>query len=401
MRLLVMHPNFPAQFLYLAHYLRQMPDNQVVFITANEENSMQNVHKVLFKPAREPSPDTHHYLTSMEEAVLQGQAVADLAFQLKAQGFRPDVIIGHSGWGCTMYMKDVFPDVPLVCYFEWFYRAHGSDCDFGGAVVTAEAETRIRMKNAPILIDLYSCDRGISPTYWQHSQFPAEYATKIKVIHDGVDTGFCRPQPGAKLVLPDKNLDLSQVDEIVTYVGRGFEPYRGFPQFMAAIRILLKRRPHCHVVIVGEDRVCYGSKLKDGKTYKEAMLEELPDLDTARVHFTGYLPKDQYMQVLQASKVHVYLTMPFVLSWSMLEAMACGCCIVASNTQPVMEVINDGVNGLLADFFSPGQIAGRIEEALSHRRWREGIGSRARETILDRYDVRRTLPRYLEWLFNK
>ncbi|WP_339384028.1 glycosyltransferase [Fischerella sp. FACHB-380] len=253
------------------------------------------------------------------------------------------------------------------------------------------------MKNAPILIDLYSCDRGLSPTYWQSQQFPPEFHSKITVLHDGIDTNFFCPKPGVKLVIPRINLDISHAKEIVTYVARGMEPYRGFPQFIEAVALLQQRRPQCHVVIVGENRVAYGKPLRDGKTYKEVMLEKY-DLDLSRVHFTGWLPYEEYLQVLQASSAHVYLTRPFVLSWSMLEALSTGCLVVGSRTAPVTEVIQDGVNGLLADFFSPQEICDRIQEALNHPDKMSAIRAKARETIQQRYDLSLLLPRHLQWI---
>jgi glycosyltransferase involved in cell wall biosynthesis len=398
MRVLFLHPNFPAQFRHLAVALVQDSNHQVVFGTARREGSLPGVYKAVYTPSREAHPQTHHYLRTLENAVLQGQAVYRLAEQLKAQGFIPDVVYGHSGWGPTLFIRDVFPKAKLLCYFEWFYHAHGSDADFDPTdPITTDDEARIRLKNSPILIDLYSCDRGLSPTYWQRQQFPPEYQNKITVCHDGVDTEFFQPQPGRQLVLPRLNLDLSQAPEIVTYVARGMEPYRGFPQFIESVALLQQRRPQCHVVIVGENRVAYGKSLPGGKTYKDFMLEKVP-LDLDRVHFTGLLPYPEYLQVLQSSTVHIYLTRPFVLSWSMLEALSAGCLVVASRTAPVTEVIEDGVNGLLVDFFSPQEIADRVEEVLNHPTQMAPIRVKARETIQERYNLAQLLPQHLEWI---
>jgi len=398
MRILLIHPNFPAQFLNLAPALAKNPANQVVFLTNRREGALPGVHKVYYAKSREAAPQTHNYVRPLEDAVLQGQAACRTAIELKKQGFVPDVIYAHSGWGPGMFMKEIFPQAAVINYFEWFYHSRGTDADFDPAEpLSLDGECRIRAKNAPILIDACSCDRGVSPTYYQRSQFPLELQAKISVLHDGVNSDFFQPKPDAKLVLPNSNLDLSQIKEIVTYVGRGMEPYRGFPQFMEAIAILLKRRPNCHVVIVGADRVAYGKALPDGKTYKQLMLEKL-DIDLMRVHFTGLLPYQQYRQVLQASSAHVYLTRPFVLSWSMLEAMSAGCLLVASDTAPVKEVITDGENGLLVDFFSPIQIAARIEEALTNPDRMAGIRQRARQTILDHYALNQLLPQQIALL---
>lgn len=398
MRILFLHSNFPAQFRHLAQVLARDPQNQVVFGTKREDGSIAGVMKGIYKPSRDAAPQTHRYVRPLETAVLEGQAVFRMGVALKEQGFVPDIVYAHSGWGPGLFMKDLFPNTDYRCYFEWFYHAHGSDSDFDPAEpMDADNEARIRVGNAPILLDLVSCDRGMCPTRWQHSQFPPEFQSKLTVLHDGVDTDYFVPNPGAKLVLPSINLDLSEVDELVTYVGRGMEPYRGFPQFMQAIALLQQRRPNCHVVVVGEDRVAYGRPLPDGKTYKQLMLETL-DLDLSRLHFTGPLPYGQYVQVLQASSAHVYLTRPFVLSWSMLESMSAGCLLVASSTAPVQEVIEDGYNGLLVDFFQPEQICDRLIEALEDKNRMHQIRQNARQTIVDRYPMQRLLKEHLAWL---
>jgi glycosyltransferase involved in cell wall biosynthesis len=398
MRILFLHPNFPAQFRHVAAALAKDSSNQVFFGTTRREGSIPGVNKVFYQAKREARPETHHYVRPLENAVLQGQAVFRMAEQLKAREFVPDVVYGHSGWGPTLFIKDIFPEAKFLCYFEWFYHAHGSDADFDpNEPLSYDDEARIRIKNAPILQDLYSCDRGLSPTYWQRQQLPSEYQSKINVLHDGIDTEFFRPKPGAKLVIPSKKLDLSHVDEIVTYATRGMEPYRGFPQFMEAVSLLQQRRPNCHVVVVGENRVAYGKKLADGKTYKDLMLEQFP-IDQSRIHFTGWLPYEEYLQVLQASSAHVYLTRPFVLSWSLLESLCTGCLVVASRTAPVTEVIQDGVNGLLADFFSPQEICDRIEEALNHPDKMAEIRAKARETVEKYYNLSVLLPKHLQWI---
>ena len=400
MNILFLHPNFPAQFRHLVTALAKNSQNKVVFGTKREEGSISGVLNAIYTPSRQARRETHHYVRNLENAVLQGQAVYRLAEQLKKERFIPDVVYGHSGWGPTLFIKDIFPKAELLCFFEWFYHAHGTDADFDPKEpLTADDEARIRIKNTPMLTDLYSCDRGLSPTYWQRQQFPPEFHNKITVRHDGVDTNYFHPKPGAKLVLQNKNLDLSEVDEIVTYVARGMEPYRGFPQFMEAVSILLKKRPNCHVVIVGDDRVAYGRSLPEGESYKKLMLDTY-DYDLARLHFTGSLPYSQYLQVIQASSVHVYLTRPFVLSWSMLEVMSTGGLVLGSKTPPVEEVIEDGVNGLLVDFFAIDRIVERIEEVLDHPDKMANLRVKARETIQEKYDLSRLLPEHIDWIMN-
>jgi len=251
-------------------------------------------------------------------------------------------------------------------------------------------------RQAVMLNDLVHCDLGVSPTRWQKAQFPRLFHDKIAEIHDGVDTDYFAPERRRGLVLP--NLDLTGVGNIVTYVSRGMEPYRGFPQFIEALPEILKADPACHVVIVASERVCYGKPLPNGKTYKDVMLEKVP-LDLTRVHFVGTLPYGEYKKVLQASAVHVYLTRPFVLSWSLLEALSCGGLVVASDTPPVREVIRDGVNGIMADFNSPSDIASKVIGALTYPSFTHPVREKARKTIEERYALKALLPRHLALIY--
>ena len=397
--ILFIHPNFPAQFRHLASVLGQDPRYNIYFATKRKEGEIPGVKKILYEVSREVRPETHHYVRTLEAAVLQGQGLYRVMLDLKKKGFYPHLIYGHSGWGPTLFMKDIFPRAKFLGYFEWFYNAHGSDADFDPSdPLNADDEARIRIKNTAILTDLYSCDRGLCPTNWQKQQFPPEYQSKLSVLHDGIETSYFKPNPETKLVLPDINLDLSEAKEIVTYVGRGMEPYRGFPQLIETISILQKRRPDTHFVIVGQNRVAYGKSLPDGKTYKEAMLEKFP-LDMEKVHFTGLLGYNDYLKVLQVSSVHVYLTRPFVLSWSMLESMSVGCVLVASDTPPVKEIIVDNQNGLLVPFFSPDKIADKVEYALNNPDLMKKIREKARETIVKNYDLHDLLKKHVNWIF--
>jgi glycosyltransferase involved in cell wall biosynthesis len=368
-------------------------NNEVVFGTQAREGEIPGVRKIYYKTAREPARETHHYVRPLERAVLTGQAVFRAVLELKKQGFVPDIVCGHSGWGVTQFIKDAYPTAPLLGFYEWYYHAIGTDVDFlSEDEVSADNMARVRVKNAAILLDLAACDWGVTPTAWQLQQFPALFSSKLLQLHEGVDTNYFTPADGARLVLPE--LDLSHVDELVTYVARGMEPYRGFPQFIQALAHIQERRPNCHAVIVGGDRVAYGTPLPDGQSYKDKLLKEVP-LDLSRVHFTGLLPYDQYREVLRTSSVHIYLTVPFVLSWSMLEAMAAGCLVLGSDTPPVREVVRDGENGLLVDFFSPEAIAERVDEVLDHPDRMAGLRTAARETIVARYDLAKLLPRQL------
>lgn len=389
MRALFLHNNFPAQFGPLASHMAAR-GHEIVFGTQREDvTPPAGVRIAQYKPHRDLQEGVHPYTAAFEKAVLNGQAAARMGLQLKRQGFSPDVIVAHSGWGPGFYMKDVWPDAKLVGYFEWYYQPNGPDVAFLSDTPQSEDELlRTRSRNAPILMDLGHGDWGICPTRWQASQFPELFQSRMTVQHDGVDTELYAPIEGAKLRLP--SLDLSDAAEIVTYVARGMEPYRGFPSFMAAMETLQKARPQTHVVIVGADRVAYGKQPKDGKSYKTRALEDL-ELDPARTHFTGLLPRGQYRSVLQASSVHVYLTAPFVLSWSMMEAMSAGCLLIASDTAPVRELIEDGRNGLLVDFFDTDAIAARVGEALDAGSAMAPLRRAGRETIIRSYDARRLL----------
>jgi len=394
MRILFIHNNFPAQYRHVAAALAKDPKNRVGFVTQSKDGEIPGVTKLLFEPARKARASTHLYVKPFENAVLEAQAVVRVLQQLKLKGFVPDLVCAHTGWGCGMFVKDVFPDTPLLLYCEWYTQSRGGDLDFDPeGQLAIDDILRYRASNAAMLVDLAACDAGVAPTAWQKSRFPKDFQHKIHVLHDGVDTDYFHPQPGATLNLPD--LDLTGAEEIVTYVARGMDSYRGFPQFIQALALLQLDRPKCHAVIVAGDRIAYGAKPPEGDSWKSYLLARTP-LDRGRVHFTGSLPYGLYKQVLQASSVHVYLTKPFVLSWSFLEAMACGCLLVASDTAPVREVLEDGRNGLLVDFFDSQALAARIGQALDLGGDGHAIRQAARTTVVGRYDLAALLPRQLE-----
>ncbi len=398
MRILFLHPNFPAQFRHLAQALAANPDHQVWLGTQPNRpgGEIPGVQTVLFAPSRPPSAQTHHYVQGLEAAVLQGQAVYRMADQLQQQGFVPDLVYGEAGSGVNLFIKDIFPDAKVLCTCEWYYHAVNSELNFDpNDPPDVDDQLRTRIRNASILLDLQNCDWGVTPTHWQRSRFPREYQTKISVLPHGVDTDYFQPDPTAKLGLP--NLDLASVNELVTYVARGLEPYRGFPQFMAALPKLLEQRPQCHVVIVGSPQVYYGNPLANGKSYPEDLLEKL-SLDLSRVHFTGILPYNQYRQVLQASSVHVHLTRPFIPSRSLLEALSTGCLVIGSQTAPVQEVIQDAQNGFLVDFFDTQQLIDRLCDVLAHPSEMQAIRAKARQTVLEKYRLADWLPQHLQLL---
>jgi len=319
------------------------------------------------------------------KAIQRGRATAAAALQMRRAGFRPDVIFTHLGWGEALFLKDVFPDAKVLLYCEFFYRAQGGDMGFDPEFpASAESLLRLRVMNAPLLMSLDASDWGVAPTRWQQRQFPSAHRARMSVAHDGIDTDFVSPR------------QQESSEEIVTYAARNLEPYRGFHTFMRAIPEIQKRRPKARIVIVGGDEVSYSARLPEGETYRARLLRELDGkIDLSRVQFTGRIPYGQYLDLLRRSSVHVYLTYPFVLSWSLLEAMSAGCLVVGSRTPPVEEVIRDGENGLLVDFFSPEGIAAKVDDALSGEF--QSLKQNARQTVVDRYDLRRVcLPAQVE-----
>lgn len=385
MRILFVHQNTPGQYKHLVRHFGAGPANQVAFI-GKVKRDMAGVSTVVYRPSREPGNATHPYVHMFEGQVLHGQGVVRAGLALKERGFSPEVICAHPGWGEALFLKDVFPEAKLLLYCEFFYRADGADVGFDPErEVSLDMRCRIRAKNANLLLSLEAADHGVSPTEWQRRQHPAAFRDRISVIHDGVDTALCRPDGDAAVDLPD-GTRLTRRDEVVTYVARNLEPYRGFPTFVRAAGELLRRRPGLRILVVGGDEVSYGSRPADAANWREKMLAEVP-LDPARVHFLGKVPYDRFLNILRISRAHVYLTYPFVLSWSMLEAMACGAPVVASSTPPVLEVIEEGRNGLLADFFDPLSVADRVEEALDDPARMEGIREAARRTVVERFDL--------------
>jgi glycosyltransferase involved in cell wall biosynthesis len=397
MILLFIHQNFPAQYRHLARYYADRPGNTVYFITQANDNVMAGVNKITYAPDRANREICDPLTLDFNEAVRTGVAVADVCRRLHAAGIRPDIVIGHNGWGETLFVKDVYPDVPLLAYFEFFYHRNGVDVGFDPEFVSLFDDlARLRTKNAVNLMGIDAADWGHTPTRWQQSLYPPEMRRRISVIHEGVDTDAAAPNPGAWIRLALSGHMLTAMDEVITYVSRNLEPYRGFHIFMRALPEILRRRPRAHAIIVGGDDVSYGYPALPGTTYRERMLQEVGGrLDLDRVHFLGQVPYDVYLNILQVSSAHIYLTYPFVLSWSFIEAMACGCLLIGSATPPVMEVLEDGVNGLSVDFFSPEAIASRVDEVFARPGRLADLRARARETVIANFDLRRRqLPRW-------
>lgn len=380
------HHVLPGQFPHIARALAEA-GHKVVFITKATQNQLKGVTKVSYTLGGEPIKGQHKYLTHLEAGINNARMVATTLEGLKKDhGIHPDIVIGHSGWGEMMFVKDVLPKVPVLSYFEFFYRRVGADLDFDKEYPPhSDAAFGLHGLNAVNLISLNSCDRGFTPTQWQWQGYPAPYRPKLEVLHEGVDTQIMRRRPDARLVLPDGGV-LTANDEVVTYVARNLEPYRGFHVFMRAIPEILARRPKARIVLIGGEGVSYGIKLPQGQSYKQKMLAEI-EVDPARVHFLGNVPYDVYRDALHVSSAHVYLTYPFILSWSLLEAMAAECTIIGSRTAPVEEAIEHGRTGLLVDFFDHKALAAQIADVLANKGAYAPLGPAARCHVLENYDL--------------
>ena len=380
MRILISHTNFPAQFRRLAPALVE-DGHDVVFVARSREwhapDPPPGLRLLSYQPHRAGGGETlHPYLRRFENCVLEGQAAYRACQQLLEEDWQPDWILNHVGFGNGFYLSDAFPRARRIGLFEWYYNAVGADVDFlRRGPVEPDRAMRLRTWNAQILQELAHCHIGVVPTQWQRQQFPEHLSSRLEVIHEGIDVEALAKLRGAPLPRPSCLPDDPTI-EVLTYVSRGFEEYRGFPQVMEAIALLLQQRPKLHVVIVGGDVVAYGAPRSDGRSWGDWAKQELP-LDRERTHWLGSLQEPEYHQVLAHSQVHIYLTVPFVLSWSLLEAMAAGCSIVASATPPVEEVLRHGESALLVPFFDPQAQAAAVTKLLDQPPLRSRLAAAA------------------------
>lgn len=405
MDILFLHQNFPAQFVHLAPALRDR-GHRVVALTAegNTRNSPVETMRYRFQP-RPVDPAACRLGRSYAEASDRATAVARAAQILRDRhGFMPEVVFGHIGWGETLFLHEIWPEARLLHYAEFYYAPHGRDAGFDPefAPSSLESALAVRARQAHLAHAMAQSNAAVAPTHWQASSFPACFRKQITVLHDGIDTDAARPDPGARVVLPGGGPELRAGDEVLTFVSRNLEPYRGFHTFMRALPEVLAARPEAQVVIVGADGAGYGPGPLQGGSWKQVLLNEVADrLDMRRVHFTGWVPHAMFLALMQVSRVHAYLTVPFVLSWSMLEAMAAGALVVASLTPPVQEVITNGENGRLVDFFDVPGWSAALTDALAEPQKYQSERMAGRAHVLAHYDLHsHCLPRLVDFVEN-
>ena len=401
MNVLFVHQNFPGQFKHLAPALAARGD-RVVVICMNDFACAPGIEVVHSKPGHKIATDGHPWSRDFDAKVIRAHATLKAARSLNETGFAPDVIVAHPGWGESLFLKQLWPRAKLGIYCEYYYSRDGQDVDFDPEFPSAdplEDACRLQLRNAPARLHFDLADGAIAPTRWQADTFPQPFRSKIEVIHDGIDTALLSPDPKVALRVGNAT-ELTRADEVITFINRNLEPYRGYHVFMRALPELLARRPKAHVLIVGGDQVSYGAAPPQGKTWLGIYLDEVKDrIDRSRVHFLGRVPYGKFRPLLQLSTVHVYLTYPFVLSWSLIEAMSAGCAIVASDTAPVREVIADDRTGRLFPFFDQAALVDNISALLDSPGDRARLGAAARARIVTDYDLRNVcLPRQLDWI---
>ncbi|MEI7664606.1 MAG: glycosyltransferase [Synechococcaceae cyanobacterium ELA263] len=393
MNILFIHQGFPGQYIRVLKALAASRQHKIVGLgRARRDDSLPaEIAYLPYGVQRGNTPGIHPLVMETESKVIRAEACAKTAHRLQEKGFRPDLICAHPGWGEALFIKDIWPQAPLLSYQEFYYQPIGFDSDFDQEMQGLQSwqdKAKLRMKTANLLLNLQASNWCVTPTQFQRSSFPKQWQSRISVIHEGIDTQLACPDAAvAPLLLPD-GTSVRRGDPVVTFVNRRLEPYRGCHSFLRALPELQRLAPDARVVIVGQQEgVSYGAECRTG-SWKEVFLKEIEgQYDPSRVHFTDTLAYGPFLQLLQISAVHVYLTYPFVLSWSLLEAMSSGCAVVGSDTAPVREVIRDGHNGLLVDFFSRTDLAAAVAELLHDRARAEALGAAARKHVQQHYGL--------------
>jgi len=410
MKLLIIHQNFPGQFKFLAPALVAQGHRVLALsMQAKQAAVWKGVEVRPYHAARGTTPGVHPWVSDFETKTIRGEACFRAALALRDEGFIPDAIVAHPGWGESLFLKEVWPKARLGIYCEFFYRSEGADTGFDPEFPPADPQgdaCRLRLKNLNNLLHFEITDAGISPTHWQASTFPEPFRSRIAVIHDGIDTAALAPNPSVTLHLKSQQgqpIELTRANPVVTFVNRNLEPYRGYHIFMRALPAMLRENPEARFMIVGGSGVSYGAKPQDGTTWRQQFIDEvrpqISDAQWSRVHFLGNVPYEQFVPLLQLSTVHVYLTYPFVLSWSLLEAMSVSCAIVASRTAPLLEAIEHDRTGRLVDFFDAQGLAQEVVGLLADPQARARLGRQARALAQERFDLQSVcLPRQLDWV---
>lgn len=406
MKILFIHQNFPGQFKHLAPALAQAGHSCVALtLRVKKPTDWNGVRIMPYSLPKRSGQNVHPWLVDLDTKVTRAEACYHAARKLKEAGFTPDVIVAHHGWGESLFLKDVWPKARIGLYCELYHKPEyphaGFDPEFQPDLTHTEP-LRLRLKNINNDMHFEVADAGLSPTRFQAATFPEPFQSKITVCHDGIDTKALAPDPAAKITLATGET-FSRDDEIVTFVNRNLEPYRGYHIFMRALPDLLRKRPEARILIVGGDEVSYGARAPEGQSWKQIFIDEvrprIPDHDWARLHFLGRIPYPQFCALLKTSRAHIYLTYPFVLSWSLFETMSCEGAIVASKTAPVEEAITDGKTGRLVDFFDAKALARETHKLLESPEERTRLGTAAREHIIENYDLERIcLPGQMAWV---
>lgn len=393
MEILIIHQGFPGQFTHVIPNLQSRGD-KISVISAKRKKTISNgINYHTYEINRGNGTGVHPLALETESKVLRAAAVAEVADKLRKSNYQPDLILAHPGWGEAMFLADIWPETPQLHYIEFFYRSPGTDTDFPdrySLTQTWQEMARGRMKNAAVLLNLQAMSWGITPTGFQQSTLPLWARNCTSVIHDGIDTNWASPNKNSSINLSN-GICLTSKDEIISFVNRSFEPYRGIHIFIESLKTVLRERPNAQVLMVGEDtpKVSYGAHRQDGKGWLSHLKDEIGDqIDWSRVHAIGKIEHSLLREIYRITRVHVYLTYPFVLSWSMLEAMSCGALIIASETSPVQEVISNEQNGILVNFHSPDKLAEKIIDALAKPEKYLHIRKNARITIKDKYELK-------------
>ena len=408
MHVLYVHQNFPAQFGHIAHRLVERLGWEVTFVTTSAGPDAGGICRVVYKVAGGARETTHFCARTFENAIWHCDGVYQA---LKSRpDIRPDLIVAHSGFGSTLFLRELYGDTPIINFFEFYYHVAGPQSDMGfrrdlGWPLPDAHLHRARSRNAMILLDLQNCDAGYTPTEFQHALFPGEYHPKLRVIFDGVERtvyhgrqDLLRPPPSHRGARTICGRGVSPTTRVVSYVSRGFESLRGFDIFMQAADRMARDYPDVLFFVVGSERICYGgdeTHIAPAKSFKQWVLSR-QNYDLSKFVFTGMIPPTDLAILLASADLHIYLTSPFVLSWSMMNAMSSGAVVLGSATPPVQEMIIDGVNGLLADFFDVEQIAAKGLAVLRDPQAHRPLGHAAERMIVERYGVEATLPKMVE-----